>query len=121
DTEHGRYVVDLNKAVEVSRINTYSWHRGSRARQDYVLYGRNGAGDPAAQDLAASGWQRIATVDSDALGNGGQHAASIAKQGGLGTFTHLLFDVTRGGTFFSEIDVYAGDQQSKLDQDGAGQ
>jgi hypothetical protein len=118
-TDHGRFVVDLVKAVDVSRINTFSWHFRDRARQGYVLYGRNGAGDPAAKDLAAAGWQRIADVDTNDLGNGGQHAVSIAKPGGLGTFTHLLFDVTRGGTFFSEVDVYAGDHKSPLDAEGA--
>lgn len=115
DTDRGRLLIDLKDAVDVSRVNTYSWHRGDRARQSYVLYGRNGAGDAAAKNLTAAGWQRIASVDSNSLGNGDKHAASVAKKGGLGTYTHLLMDVKRGRTFFSEIDVYAGDVQSSIE------
>lgn len=121
NTDHGRFVVDLKKAVDVSRVHTYSWHKKDRARQSYVLYGRNGAGDAAAKNLKGAGWQRIAKIDSNELGRGDKHAVSIAKKGGLGTFTHLLFDVNRGATFFSEIDVYAGGVKSKLDAEGADQ
>lgn len=111
NTDRGRFLIDLKKAVEVSRVNTYSWHRSDRARQNYVLYGRNGAGDAAAKNLGKAGWQRIASVDSNSLGYGDQHGVGIAKKGGLGTFTHLLVDVRYGKTFFSEIDVYAGGVQ----------
>lgn len=107
-SDRGRYLIDLKKAVDVTRVNTFSWHRAERARQNYELWGRNGAGDAGADNLQKAGWQRIATVDTNALGRGDMHAASIAKEGGLGTFTHLLLDVKRGATFFSEIDVYAG-------------
>ncbi len=121
NTDHGRLVVDLKKSVDVSRVNTYSWHRGNRARQQYVLYGRNGAGDAAAKNLAEAGWQLIANVDTNSLGYGDKHAASIATKDGLGTFTHLLFDVKRGTTFFSEIDVYAGDVRAKFEGRGDNQ
>jgi len=114
NTDRGRFLIDLKKAVDVSRVNTFSWHRTDRARQKYALYGRNGAGDATAKNLDKAGWQRIATVDSNALGYGDKHGVSIAKKGGLGTFTHLLVDVNYGKTFFSEIDVYAGGVRSQV-------
>jgi len=106
-SDRGRFLIDLKKAVEVTRVNTFSWHRADRARQNYELWGRNGAGDAGAKNLQKAGWQRIASVDTNELGYGDKHAASISKDGGLGTFTHLLMDVKRGTTFFSEVDVYA--------------
>ena len=117
NTDHGRYLVELADAAVVSRIHTYSWHKSQRAVQRYAVYGSDGA-DPAAADLEKAGWTRIATVDSSALGRGDKHAVAISDPAGLGEFRHLLFDARDGGTFFSEIDVYAGDVRAKIDTEG---
>ena len=117
NTDHGRYLVELDAASPVTRIQTYSWHKSQRAVQRYTVYGSNGA-DPSAKDLAEAGWTRIATVDSSELGRGDKHAVAISDPDGLGSFQHLVFDAKDGGTFFSEIDVYAGDVRAKIDTDG---
>lgn len=111
----GRYVVDLKKAVDVSRIHTYSWHKNNRARQRYLVYGSNGKADASAKNPAAAGWKPIAQIDTDSLGQGDKHAVAITRKGGLGSYQYLLFDLQMGATFFSEIDVYAGDKKSVLD------
>ncbi|MCK5944860.1 MAG: hypothetical protein KAI24_22925, partial [Planctomycetes bacterium] len=117
NTDHGRYLIELDAALDVSRIHTYSWHKGGRAVQRYTVYGSDGA-DPAAKDPAANGWTRIAEVDSSSLGQGDKHVVAIADRKGLGRFRHLLFDCHNGGTFFSEIDVYAADVRARVDRDG---
>ncbi len=117
NTDHGRYLVELDAAADVTRIHTYSWHKSQRAVQKYVVYGSDGA-DPAAEDLGKAGWKRIAQVDSSRLGRGDKHVVAISDPAGLGKFRHLLFDAKDGGTFFSEIDVYAGEARAKIDTDG---
>jgi len=109
DSDDGRFVVDLAKNVDVWRIATFSWHRAERAPQGYEVFGSaaDNAPDAAAADVAAAGWTKIAAVDTGALGEGDKHGVCIEKSGGLGRFRHLLFVVSRGGTFFSEIDVFA--------------
>jgi hypothetical protein len=116
ESDAGRFLVDLGQKVEVSRVTTFSWHAGYRSIQKYVLYGSAAdAPDAAAADPAAAGWVRIAAVDTAAAGEGDKHAASIAAGGGLGSFRHLLLDVQSGGCFFSEIDVWAGEQRAPVD------
>src|SRR5688572_6122497 len=121
-TDGGRLAVDLGSEVSIKRINTYSWHGGTRGPQVYKLYGADGTatGFDAAPKRGTApvscGWTLIATVDSrtkDGDG-GGQHGVSVvdSSTGTVGKFRHLLFDVFRtetrdafGNTFFSEIDV----------------
>lgn len=121
----GRLLVDLGAAIDVRRVNTYSWHANSRGPQVYRLY----ASDGSAPDFVArpgrgvvlpqTGWSLIATVDTrPAQGPpGGQYGVSIADRANavLGRFRYLLFDISRtddrdrfGNTFFSEIDVDDG-------------
>ncbi|MCR9245202.1 MAG: hypothetical protein NXI31_09235 [bacterium] len=120
-TDRGRLHVDLQKAVAISRISTFTWHQGYRAYQRYDLYGSNAdAPDLAAKDLEGAGWTRIAKVDSDPLGPGDKHGVSLAKEGGLGTFRHLILDVHRGGAFFAEVDVFAGTFRANVDAVGRG-
>ncbi|MCA8975990.1 MAG: hypothetical protein KDC98_14805 [Planctomycetes bacterium] len=119
DTDHGRFHVDLAAVVEVSRVSTFSWHHGDRAIQRYDLYGSaDAAPDPTAKDPEANGWTRIAKVDSGSLGEGDKHGVSVWRQAGLGRFRHLLLDVRRGGTFFSEIDVFADKLRADVDATG---
>jgi hypothetical protein len=124
-TAGGRLRLDLEGAVEVKQLNTYSWHANTRGPQVYRVYG----GDPAATGFVAqpdrntdpekAGWKLIASVDTRPQegGPGGQYGVSIADTAGtvLGKFQYLLFDVARtesetpfGNTFFSEIDVDDG-------------
>jgi hypothetical protein len=120
-TEGGRIAVDLGRAVEIKTVNTYSWHAGSRGPQVYKLYASTGAGagfnagPRRGADLEKAGWTLVATVDTRPKEGepGGQYAASVADSSGpLGTWRHLLFDISPtapgarfGNTFFSEIDV----------------
>ncbi len=115
DGEAYRFTLDLGKALELSRINTYSWHRDGRAPQAWTLWaaGSPAMPDGAASDLAKAGWSRLAQVDTSSLGEGGKHGVSVLCSGGsLGTYRWLLWQSTattplRAGTFFSKINVFA--------------
>ena len=117
----GRFRMDFGSAIEVLRVNTYSWHPNSRGPQLYKLYGAD-ASDPKLNldpkrgvDPATQGWKLIALVStlSDRGEDGGQYAASVTDgNGSLGRYRYLLFDcyITElhdnwGNTFYSEIDV----------------
>ncbi|MCC7063099.1 MAG: hypothetical protein IT456_09865 [Planctomycetes bacterium] len=116
ETDDGRFVVDLQKSVEVSRINTFTWHTGYRSTQQFDVYGSDAASpDATAADLGAAGWTKIATVDTGSLGEGDKHGVGIARENGLGRFRHLVFDVRSGGAFFGEIDVFADKFRAPVD------
>lgn len=122
-TDGGRLLFDLGRLVPVERINTCSRHPGSRGPQVYRLYGSDGSSESfverpqRATDLARSGWQLLATVDTrPATGDwGGEYRVGITNSSGeLGKFRYLLFDISPtekndpfGNTFYSEIDVIA--------------
>ena len=119
ESDAGRWLVDLKRSVPVSRISTFTWHQNYRSVQQYEVFGSNAdAPDAAAKDLEAAGWTKIAAVDSGSLGHGDKHGVSIAKDGGLGEFRHLVFAVRSGGAFFAELDVYAGDRVATFDREG---
>ena len=117
----GRFRMDFGSAIDVVRVNTYSWHPNTRGPQLYKLYAANGSEsklnlDPKrGVDPASVGWKLIALVStlSDRGEEGGQYAASVVDaSGSLGKYRYLLFDcyVTElhdnwGNTFYSEIDV----------------
>jgi hypothetical protein len=121
NSDGGRILIDLGKAIEVRQVNTYSWHPNTRGPQVYTLYGADGAGigfdahpkRPA--DPAKAGWKLIANVDTRAKDGepGGQYGVSIADPiGPIGRYRYLLLDIhqtesddTFGNTFYSEIDV----------------
>lgn len=129
NTDGGRLMVDLGKAVAIKQVNTFSWHPGARGPQVYTLYGAVYGGQAVNLspkrnlDPEKCGWRRIASVDTrpKSGGPGGQYAVSIgaakAKKGDaaentIGTYRHLLLDIRRtessdpfGNTFFSEIDI----------------
>jgi hypothetical protein len=120
-TEGGRLLLNLGRVVDVKKINTFSHHRGPRGPQVYTLFVSDGTGPNFIErperntDLSASGWKRLATVDTrPATGSGsGEHRVSISESDGvLGKFQYLLFDIARtkgdemfDNTFYSEIDV----------------
>lgn len=110
-----RFTVDLARALELARINTYSWHAGEQALQAFVLWGAAGATMPdgAAADPAKAGWTRIAQVDTASLGGGGKHGSCILANGGsLGTYRWLLWQSTaHSGTVFAKINVFAKGRQ----------
>lgn len=120
ESDDGRFVADLQKVVDVSRVNTFTWHRQERAPQQYELFGSaaDAAPDAAAADPAAAGWQSIAKVDTRKLGEGDKHGVGISKPDGLGRYRHLLFVVRSGGAFFSEIDVWADRFRTPRDASG---
>jgi hypothetical protein len=128
-TEGGRLLLDLGEATDVLQVNTYSWHRDTRAPQVYKLYAA-GASAPDFNarpekdtDPEKAGWKLIASVDTRGQegGPGGQYGVSLSDAAGgpLGKFRYLLFDVSRteaddsfGNTFFSEIDVSDGKEHA---------
>ncbi|MFY9340863.1 MAG: DUF6797 domain-containing protein [Planctomycetota bacterium] len=120
ETDDGRFLVDLQQVVEVSRVNTFTWHDGSRAAQQYELFGSaaEAAPDAAASKPEAAGWTKIAGVDASKLGEGDKQGVGIAKDGGLGSFRHLLFVVRSGNSFFSEVDVFADRLRASVDATG---
>ena len=117
----GRFRMDLGRAIEISQINSYSWHPNSRGPQLYKLYAAEGT-EPKLEldpkrgiDPATRGWKFIALVSTlpKQGEDGGQYGVSVTdSSGSLGKYRHLLFDcyVTElydnwGNTFYSEIDV----------------
>jgi hypothetical protein len=117
----GRFRMDFGAPIEITQVNTYSWHPNTRGPQLYKLYASDGS-DPRFNldprrgvDPATCGWKFVALVStlSDQGEDGGQYAASITDaSGSLGKHRYLLFDCyvtefhdNRGNTFYSEIDV----------------
>ena len=117
----GRFRMDLGRPIEISAVNSYSWHPNSRGPQLYKLYAAEGTEaqlnlDPKrGVDPASCGWKFIATVSTlpQQGEDGGQYGVSVLdSSGSLGKYRYLLFDcyVTElydnwGNTFYSEIDV----------------
>lgn len=111
DDGEARWRIDLQKPVTIARINTFSWHKGNRAPQQFVVWASNAdqAPDAAAKDLTAAGWRRIAAVDTKSAGDGGKHGSSVLGIGGaIGTYRWLLWQHAerKVGTFVSRIDVF---------------
>ena len=119
--QKGSFLMDLGQAINITRINSYSWHQHDlikehreRAQQRFVLYGFAGENLP---DLSLppekAGWTRLARVNSDRffrvndrLERPAQQACSImAANGDIGRFRYLLWEVKRN-TFFGEFDVF---------------
>jgi hypothetical protein len=122
-SDGGRFLMDFGNAIEISQVNTYSWHADTRGPQVYNLFASDGT-DPkfnpepdAKTDPVTCGWKLIATVDTRPSqgDSGGQYGVSVSdSNGSLGKFRYLLFDSIPsedddpwGNTFFSEIDVIA--------------
>lgn len=119
--EGGRLLVDLGRAIDVARVNTYSWHPSTRGPQVYKLYLSDGTAPnfnskPAkGTDPTTCGWTFAADVDTRPKQGdpGGQYAVSISDTtGSLGHDRYLLFDIARtesdddwGNTMYSAIDV----------------
>ena len=120
DSDAGRFVVDLQTAVDVTRISTFTWHQGYRSVQQYDVFGSaaDASPDAAAADPEAAGWRKIASVDSGGLGQGDKHGVSIHRADGLGKFRHLLFTVRSGSAFFCEVDVFADRFRAPVDAVG---
>lgn len=117
----GRFRMDLGSVMEISQVNTYSWHANARGPQVYLLYAGDEANprfntDPKAYvDPTTAGWKLLAIVDTrQKYGTmGGQYGVSVTDSTGtLGKYQYLLFDTVAaetdddwGNTFYSEIDV----------------
>lgn len=115
-----RIQVKLQTIHEIGQINTFSWHRNSRSRQQYRVYvalaPTNAAPNFSAaafQDdaaLAALGYTAVASVDTGSH-SGGQAGVGIAGRMGLNQYVlfdieaHFLSNVYRS-TFFGEIDIF---------------
>jgi hypothetical protein len=126
-TDGGRILFDLDSAIAIRQINTYSWHPADRGPQVYFAFGSDGqaknfeAKPKSGIDPTKVGWTKIASVDTrpkDKSSTGGQYAVSISDSAGasIGAYRYLLFDMRAteeaddfGNTFFSEIDVISMD------------
>ena len=121
-TAGGRLAMDLGSPIEISQVNTYSWHPSTRGPQVYKLYASDGtAADFNAQPKAGTdptkvGWKLVTSVDTRPKSGqgGGQYGVSVADTTGapIGKYRYLLFDMSRtetddefGNTFYSEITV----------------
>ncbi len=125
-------LLDLQKAIPVAMIRTYSWHLSEvdvgtrrRAVQRYTVWGSKEKPKQLPIAEEARGWTRIARVDTDAFfqvaedpDRPAQQACELFSSDGqsLGKFRYLLFDVVPTPmptgippqhTFFGEIDVIA--------------
>ncbi|MDB6129555.1 MAG: basic secretory protein [Verrucomicrobiales bacterium] len=117
----GLLLMDLGKEIEISQVNSYSWHPAARGPQVYRLFGSDGQSSGFKSDLKkgmdplTNGWKEIAAVDTRPKtdSQGGQYGVKISDPSGLiGKYRYLLFAVSRtessdgfGNTFYSEIDV----------------
>ncbi len=124
DGAQARVLADLGKHVDLARVQTYTWHRGDRARQNFVLYGSNAerCPDPKVDAPEAQGWALIAKVSTEHLAFGKAQASSVGNyKKKLGTFRWLLFDIRKpaggSGTFFHEIDLFKVGQRTSLDEE----
>jgi hypothetical protein len=82
-----RVLVDIGAAIDISRINVYSWHSGALSPQRYEVWDTASDSPYAAASHLYKDWQRIGSVDMRMLGDGGMHASSInAKSGRIGHF-----------------------------------
>lgn len=120
-TSGGRFRMDLGKLVEITQVNSYSWHPNSRGPQVYLLYASDGASprfnpEPKGYiDPTTVGWKLLTIVDTRTKYGrlGGQYGVSVrAASDTLGRYRYLLFDTVAtetdddwGNTFYSEIDV----------------
>ena len=120
-SDGGRFLLDLGVPIEITQVNTYSWHTNTRGPQVYNLFASDGMDprfNPAPDshtDPATCGWKLIATVDTHPVHgeSGGQYGVSITDAGDVvGKFRYLLFDSIPteyddawGNTFFSEVNV----------------
>ncbi|MEM1164807.1 MAG: glycoside hydrolase family 38 C-terminal domain-containing protein [Planctomycetota bacterium] len=107
---HGRFGVDLGRAVSIDAIRVYSWHRGDRAPQDFTVWGSNAEEmpDPLFSVAEGSGWEFVAAVNTLDLGHGGTHGSAIrGRDRPMGPYRWLLWvaPAKQSGTFFSEIDI----------------
>lgn len=125
-TDGGRLLLDLGRVISIREINSYSWHRDTRAPQVYKVYASDGLPDGSggypgiAANPESTGWILVAKVDTRRKGGsqGGQHGVNIAGNGrALGKYRFLLFDVWTvsyanivSNTFFNEIDVVESDE-----------
>jgi len=118
----GRVAIDLDRAIEVKQVNTYSWHPTTRGPQVYKLYAADGSArgfdvrPKKGTDPVKCGWNLVVTVDTRPKSGtgGGQYGVSIFDDAAraIGTYRYLLFDICPtekddpfGNTFYSEIDV----------------
>ncbi len=119
DTTNIRIQVKLKTIHDIGQINTYSWHRNSRSRQQYRVYAALAPGNSAPNFTAASfqndaalanlGYKAVASADTGSH-SGGQAGVSVA--GKIGLNQYILFDIkphslssVQRATFFGEIDI----------------
>ena len=128
----GQILVDLGGLKQVTKVNSFSWHRNRgrdddhvRATQKFALYGFAGDMPPTFDHPSVShGWELIGRVNTDEFFNVGeprsrpeQQASSItAARGTIGRYRFLLWDIlpspnassaTEDNTLYGEFDVYA--------------
>ncbi len=110
DNGEGRILLDCNRTCLIDRIVTHSWHRTNRAPQRFTLWMHTGGAQPqAAGDPAAHGWQLLARVNTEDLGDGGLHTSHVFPADGAPWRTRWLLwviDEADEGPFLTELDVW---------------
>jgi quinoprotein glucose dehydrogenase len=114
DEGEARWLIDLQKPVELARINTYSWHKSDRAAQAFTLWAADGdkAPDATSKNLSVAGWRQLAVVNSKAKGkndkNEKQGSSIMGVTGAIETYRWLLWQhhETKKGTYISRIDIF---------------
>jgi quinoprotein glucose dehydrogenase len=115
-----RWLVDLQKSVDIARINTYSTNEGERAAQAFTLWAADSENAPeaTAKNLALAGWKSLAVVNTKWRKQGGKHGSSVMSFAeSLGRYRYLLWQhqETKLTTQVSRIDIFpVGAQLPKL-------
>jgi hypothetical protein len=118
----GRFLIDLERAINIRQINSYTWHAHERSTQVFRLYAADGmaanfnSATKFGVDPAKVGWTLIADVNTNPApwprGITGISLHQRDQTKNIGAFRYLLFLAfptethdAQGHTFFSEIDV----------------
>ncbi len=121
----GRFLIDLERAVNIKQINSYTWHAHERSPQVFRLYAADGtapnfnSAPKFGIDPAKVGWTLIADVNTNPApwprGITGISLHQKDQTKTIGAFRYLLFLAfptethdPQGHTFFSEIDMIQG-------------
>lgn len=122
-----RVLYTLPVAADITQVNAYTQHPSNRSQMRINVYGALGteggfdatptftdaprdtfaaSADP---DLTSRGYTYLATLDSTAVTQGGEHGGTIRDldDGLIGSYQYVLFDVYKvgNGTFYAELDV----------------
>ncbi len=110
DGGEGRILLDLNRLCSIDRIVTHSWHRTNRAPQRFTLWMQSSEKTPITTgNPDEHGWQLLARVNTEDLGDGGVHTSHVAPVDNTPWRVRWLLwviDEADEGPFLTELDVW---------------